>query len=486
MHKTEHEIQESIQSLFDGEQLPVSHIKRLPQQGSNRIYYRVSSGDQSYIVTYGNNLKENESFIYFSKHFSTKGLAVPRVFAVSADGSLYMQEDFGDSSLLHELERNGFSDEVFKLYKKSLEALANLQVKGDAGLDYNKTITSKRFGKEAVMADLLYFKYYFLDAIQLPYDKQLLLKDFDALSQRLDESDQEFFMVRDFQSRNIMVTNDGEVHFIDFQGGMRGAPQYDVASLLWQAKAALPKEWKDLLWKHYQAYINTLISTKIDENVFEERYEGFVLIRLLQVMGAYGFRGLFERKAHFLTSIPLGLENLKTFMGGTDLLKKYPTLSSVLEMCTSEEVHKSFLTTKATENSKLEVTINSFSYIKNGYPPDPSENGGGFVFDCRGILNPGRIDEYKTQSGEDEPVQAYLEQNTKMNEYLQAVFALVDISVEDYLKRDFSSLMVNFGCTGGQHRSVYSANALARHLKNKFAVKVNVQHLNKAGWRKTL
>ena len=452
MHINEEAIQEKINALFSKNFLPVTSITRLPQQGSTRIYYRVLSNDSSYIVTYGDNVKENRAFHYFSKHFHKKGLAVPLVYAMSEDELVYIQEDFGDTSLLHILEKDGYSEKVFTLFAKSLKELAQLQVKADKGLDYKMTITSKKFGKEAIMADLLYFKYYFLDAIQQPYDKELLLQEFAVLSTVLANATHKHFMFRDFQSRNILVTDERDVHFIDFQGGMKGAVQYDVASLLWQAKAALPKDWKDKLYDIYKTELRTLVSKEFDEQSFDERYNGYVLIRLLQVMGAYGFRGLFERKAHFLTSIPLGLDNLKDFMAHSSLLEEFPTLKAVLQMCVS--------------------------------PPDPSKNGGGFVFDCRGILNPGRVEEHKTQSGEDEPVKNYLEYNTKMNAFLQSVYSIVDISVEDYLNRDFSSLMVNFGCTGGQHRSVYAANALARHLKNKFGVDITVRHLNKENWRK--
>lgn len=484
MYINEEAIQEKIQTLFSKNFLPVSSILRLPQQGSTRIYYRVMSNDSSYIVTYGDNIKENQAFHYFSKHFHKKGLAVPGVFDMSEDCLLYIQEDFGDVSLMSILEKEGYTPKVFNLFANSLKALANLQVKGDKGLDYKMTITSKKFGKEAIMADFLYFKYYFLDALQQPYDKELLLQEFAALSSILANAHYKHFMFRDFQSRNILVTDDRDVHFIDFQGGMKGAVQYDVASMLWQAKAALPKDWKDKLLVIYKAELKTLINKPFEEENFDERYNGYVLIRLLQVMGAYGFRGLFERKAHFLTSIPLGLENLRDFMADTTMLDGFPTLKSVLEFCVSPHIYNRFVPTRATDATPLKVSINSFSYIKNGYPPDPSVNGGGFVFDCRGILNPGRIEEHKTQSGEDEPVKNYLEFNTKMTEYLQSVYSIVDISVEDYLKRDFSSLMVNFGCTGGQHRSVYAANALARHLKNKFGVSVSVEHLNKDGWKR--
>lgn len=484
MHINEEDIQEKINALFSKNFLPISSIVRLPQQGSNRIYHRVFSNDTSYIVTFGDNVRENRAFHYFSKQFHKKGLAVPLVYDMSEDELLYIQEDFGDSSLLSILEEEGYTPKVFNLFATCLRELAKLQVKGDKGLDYKMTITSKKFGREAIMADLLYFKYYFLDAIQQPYDKELLLQEFSVLSSVLGNASHKHFMFRDFQSRNILITDERDVHFIDFQGGMKGAVQYDVASLLWQARAALPREWKEKLWESYKAEFKTLATKPFDEVSFNERYEGYVLIRLLQVMGAYGFRGLFERKAHFLTSIPLGLDNLKDFMANSSLLNQFPTLRSVLEMCVCEEVYDKFVPTKATEKSPLKVTINSFSYIQNGYPPDPSKNGGGFVFDCRGILNPGRIEEHKTQSGEDEPVKNYLEFNTKMNLFLQSVYSIVDISVEDYLNRDFSNLMVNFGCTGGQHRSVYAANALARHLKNKFAVPVTVTHINKDSWKK--
>lgn len=484
MHINEEVIQQKINALFLKNSLPVTSILRLPQQGSNRIYHRVYSNETSYIVTFGDNVKENQAFHHFSDHFHKKGLAVPQVNDRSDDGLIYFQEDFGDTSLLSILEKEGYTPKVFGLFANSLKELAHLQVKGDKGLDYKMTITSKKFGKEAIMADFLYFKYYFLDALQQPYDKELLLQEFSTLSTILANSQHEHFMFRDFQSRNIMVTDERDVHFIDFQGGMKGAVQYDVASLLWQAKAALPKDWKDKLLAIYKTELKSIISKPFEEENFDERYNGYVLIRLLQVMGAYGFRGLFERKAHFLTSIPLGLENLRDFLAETTLLNRFPTLKSVLEICVSPEIYNRFVPTKATEQTPLKVTINSFSFIKNGYPPDPSVNGGGFVFDCRGILNPGRVEEHKTQSGEDEPVKNYLEFNTKMNEFLQSVYSMVDISVEDYLKRDFSSLMVNFGCTGGQHRSVYAANALARHLKNKFGVPVTVTHLNKEGWRR--
>ena len=467
----------------------------LPQSGSERRYFRLHARlpdgqgkNGSVIGTYGANIKENETFIYFSRHFKEKNLSVPEILIVSDDLLFYLQEDFGDVSLLNRLEAGGFSKDVYDLFKKSLEALALLHVKGDEGLNYNFCLTNTEFGKQAIMADLLYFKYYFLDALRKPYDKQKLIDDFEALSNYLTHTEYKYFMFRDFQSRNIMVTPpfggagtagtkfEGEaVHFIDYQGGMKGAPQYDVASMLWQARANLPDDWKNNLLEDYMNSFENIIGQKIERNVFRSQYNGYVLIRLLQVLGAYGFRGLFERKAQFLTSIPLALKNLKEFFQKQSIGISVPEFRKVLDICLADEIIQQFTPTQATEQTPLLVKINSFSYRKE-IPGDDSGNGGGFVFDCRGILNPGRIESMKTQTGRDKEVIDFLEQQTMMPEFLNSIFDIVDISVEEYIKRGFESLVVSFGCTGGQHRSVYAADALARHLKNKFKVKIELKH----------
>ncbi|MFM6926292.1 MAG: aminoglycoside phosphotransferase family protein, partial [Ferruginibacter sp.] len=297
-----------IKALFaDFSNEPITGINKLPQAGSERHYFRIHTANKNFIATYGANLKENESFIYFSKHFKKKDLAVPAILCINEEKDIYLQEDFGDISLLNRLEETGYTTEVYELYKKSLQQLALLQVKGHDALDYKKCLTNSSFGKQAIMADLLYFKYYFLDALRQPYDKQKLIDDFEALSNYLSHTEYKYFMFRDFQSRNIMVTPDKDVHFIDYQGGMKGAPQYDVASLLWQAKANLPDDWKQHLLEDYMDAFEKVVEEPIDKDIFRSQYNGYVLIRLLQVLGAYGFRGLFERKAHFLTSIPLAL-----------------------------------------------------------------------------------------------------------------------------------------------------------------------------------
>ena len=451
-------------------------IDVLPQSGSDRRYFRLhQQNGNSLIATFGNNIKENESFLYFAEHFYNKGLPVPEIFAVSEDRMFYIQEDFGDVSLLNILEEKRFVPEVYQLFKESLNQLARLQVSGDKELDYNLCLTNKEFGKQAIMADLLYFKYYFLDALAKPYDKQKLMDDFEALSNYLTHAEYKYFMFRDFQSRNILVKKKS-VHFIDFQGGMKGAPQYDVASLLWQARAGLPDEWKTDLLEDYMDSFETITGDPLDRTIFRSQYNGYVLIRLLQVLGAYGFRGLFERKAQFLTSIPQALNNLKSFIDDNSIGIAVSEFKKVLEICVDEEIINRFTPILADESTPLVVKICSFSY-KKGIPQDATGNGGGFVFDCRGIENPGRYEEYKTIHGRNKPVMEFLERQTRMQDFLNSVFDIVDISVEDYIRRGFTDLSVNFGCTGGQHRSVYAADALARHLKNKYKVQIDLCHV---------
>ena len=463
---------DKIYDLFDSYlSQPPQRIEQLPRSGSDRIYFRVFYPGKTFIATYNLNIKENKTFIAFSNHFKEKNLPVPEILYCNNDLTIYIQEDLGTVSLLDILEQNGHADQAFNLYKKSLHQLARLQINGDEGLDYDACLTAKEFGKQAILSDLLYFKYYFLDTLQLPYDKQAILDDFDALAMYLTKTEYKYFMFRDFQSRNIIINNDG-VYFIDFQGGMKGALQYDVASLLWQAKAQLNDEWKNSLLNYYLDTIDELITRPVDRNVFIGQYDGYVLIRMLQVLGAYGFRGLFERKAHFLTSIPIALKNLKNFLQNSRVGIIIPELSRMLEEITSSEIIANFEPFQADEQTPLIVAINSFSY-KRILPEDDSGNGGGFVFDCRGLLNPGRFDEFKTLSGQNKKVIDFLEQRTRINEFLNGVYDIVDISVEDYIKRGFTNLMINFGCTGGQHRSVYAAEQTARHLKNKYKVIMN-------------
>jgi len=470
----------SIQHLFkECLSANADNVETLPLSGSNRAYYRIKSGNNSYIATYNTNIAENESFFYLSKQFLDKGIQVPAVLVIAEDRTIYIQEDAGRDNLLETLQREGYNDKSFNLFKQCLSQLAKLQIEGDAGLDYDRCLV-KHFTKEAILNDLLYFKYYFLDTLNKSYNKEALSKDFETFSSYLSNTTHEYFMFRDFQSRNIMV-KEGQVYFIDFQGGMKGPLQYDVASLLWQAKANLPKQWKDDLLQHYIAEANQYLPSPVNKDSFISQYNGFVLIRLLQVLGAYGFRGLFERKAHFISSIPFGLQNLQFFINNYTLNISLPELNHVLNMVSDNEIINRFMPIKANEQTPLMVHINSFSY-RVGIPKDESNNGGGFVFDMRGILNPGRFDDCKHLTGLDKPVQDFLASETKMPAFLNSVWSTIDITIEDYLSRGFESLQINFGCTGGQHRSVYAAEQTAKYLKEKYNLKVVVKHTNRENW----
>jgi aminoglycoside/choline kinase family phosphotransferase len=470
------EILDDISHLFhQWSKHPAEQIITLKQAGSNRQYFRIISHKHSYIATHNpTNVKENNAFIEFSRHFHHKQLPVPEILHVDPARTQYLQSDLGDISLFDIMKKEGFSDHVFDLYKKSCAQLARLQIDGGTNLDYNNCIATKSFDKQAIYSDLLYFLYYFVRALDLPYDKNLLFNDFDLLSSYLMQEEQKYFMHRDCQSRNIMVKDD-RVYFIDYQGGMQGALQYDMAALLWQARASLPYEWRDELLQYYFEHANEILGNSLDKKEFIDNYDGFVLIRMLQTLGAYGFRGLFERKHYFISSIPFALKNLKWFLENKKMPIRLPELQKLLHEIIDDKIVAKFDTVKARPDCPLTIRINSFSY-KNGIPEDLSGNGGGFVFDCRGILNPGRLTEFKTLTGRDKPVQEFLIHKTEMTAFLQHVYSLVDISVEDYIKRDFSNLIVSFGCTGGQHRSVYAADKLAEHLKEKFGVNLDIRH----------
>jgi aminoglycoside/choline kinase family phosphotransferase len=471
------EIVAAVSRLFEAfNGVKEDRIEKLPQSGSDRIYFRIYAGDKTYIATHNLNIKENETFISLTDHFLNASLPMPEVYSVNDEKTIYIQRDLGTNSLLDKLEQHGHNEYTYGLFQRSLKELSRVQILGDKGLKYDEwCLTAKEFGKQAIMSDLLYFKYYFLDTLKTPYDKQAMLNDFEALSVYLTNVEHKYFMFRDFQSRNVIVEDD-DPHFIDYQGGMKGALQYDVASLLWQAKANLSDDWKNNLLEDYISEAEKLIGEKIERTKFISQFNGYVLIRLLQVLGAYGFRGLFERKAHFLSSIPLALRNLKFFIGNKSIGVSTPEFDRMMKLIVQDEMIKRFETVRANEETPLVVSICSFSY-KKMLPVDATSNGGGFMFDCRGVLNPGRFAEYKCLTGRDKEVIDFLEQRTKMPDFLNSVFDVVDISVEDYIKRGFSSLMVSFGCTGGQHRSVYAADCLARHLKNKFGVKVEISHM---------
>jgi aminoglycoside/choline kinase family phosphotransferase len=399
-------------------------------------------------------------------------LPVPEVYAVSADLKKYLLEDFGDITLFDFLssvrEKEGFSENIIAEYKKVLKVLPKIQVVAGKDLDYSVCYPRAAFDKTSMMWDLNYFKYYFLKLAKIHFDEQALEDDFQSFSDYLLSADSDYFLYRDFQSRNVMLKN-GEVYFIDYQGGRRGALQYDLASLLYDGKADIPQIVRQQLFDFYITELKKYVP--VNDTDFEAYFKGFVLIRIMQAMGAYGFRGFYEKKEHFLKSIPFALKNLENLLEDVILPVKLPELFNVLHQLTQSE----FLREIGQEKSNLTVTVSSFSY-KNGYPDDNSGNGGGHVFDCRALNNPGRYPEYQKLTGKDIEVQEFLEQKSEIGIFLNAVKVIIGQSVKTYLDRGFTNLSVSFGCTGGRHRSVYSAEKLAEYLRNNFPVKVVVVH----------
>ena len=480
-NKTVAQIAGILEKLFEEhfEKKPDT-IEALAVSGSDRRYYRIVSGKTTAIATYNTNVAENNTYFYFTELFRRHEINVPEVYKISKDRRAYLQQDLGRTSLFDLVTKDGYTEPVRKLYHKALAQLAKLQWVAGREADYKQCFVSKQFDEKAIMSDLLYFKYYFADLQGIPYDRSLLISEMELLSKDLGRVQPQTLMYRDFQSRNIMV-HEGKIFFIDFQGSMQGPPQYDIASLLWQARAQLPGQWKEDLLNGYISSLNDLHVPRMDEIYFRRGYVQFVLVRLLQVLGAYGFRGLLQHKAHFITSIGPALKNLDTFLSDHPQTPAYPELRSLLEKLSSPEMQERYSTASHDVQPKLVVQVNSFSY-KAGIPKVNGPHGGGFVFDCRGILNPGRYAAYKNLTGNDEMVRQFLERETRMPDFLNYVYALVSINVEDYIARGFDQLSVSFGCTGGQHRSVYAANQLAIYLKTRYNLEVTVTHCNESKW----
>ena len=470
----EQNIKDQLISLFIAHfKEEVSIFEPLPASGSYREYARIKSMHHNMIGAYNNDVKENKAFFEFSAHFLKKDIPVPHIYSISADQKCYLQEDLGNTTLFEFLtkvgETEGFSDKIVDEYKKVLRQLPRIQLVAGKDIDYSICYPREAFDKQSMMWDLNYFKYYFLKLAKIPFEEQALEDDFQLFSDYLLEADNNAFLYRDFQSRNIML-KDRQVYFIDYQGGRKGALQYDLASLLYDAKANIPEAEREVLLEFYLDELNQY--KDVDRQKFKSHFDGYVLIRIMQAMGAYGFRGFFEKKEHFLKSIPYALKNLETLLAKHTVEVELPELFKVLKaVCES-----AFLKSISSESDRLTVMVSSFSY-KKGIPKDPSGNGGGYVFDCRAIHNPGRYIEYKYLTGKSPEVQQFLEEKSTIAEFMASVISLVTSSVEVYLDRGFTHLSVNFGCTGGQHRSVYAAEKMAEYLRNNYPVTVVLKHI---------
>ena len=464
-----------LKNLFEQHFLtPVERVQPLQGQlgGSGRKIIRFSGKGISAIgILYGVR-EENAAFLEFSRHFRKHGLPVPEIYAEDLDHGAYLEQDLGDLSLFELLSnhRSGeaIAPEAVKAYRSVIATLPRFQIEAGRDLNYKVCYPRGSFDRQSIAWDLNYFKYYFLRLAGIPFSEQALEDDFSRLTKFLLSAGRDYFLYRDFQSRNIMMC-DGQPYFLDYQGGRKGALQYDVASLLYDAKADLPPELRQQLLNHYLDKLRGFVDLKPE--VFMQHYYAYVYIRIMQALGAYGFRGFYERKVHFLQSVPYALKNLRWLLHNVTLPVALPTLMEAFHSMLASEKLQGL----ASDADSLLVRIVSFSFHR-GLPKDESGNGGGFVFDGRSLPNPGREERFKVLTGRDAPVIDYLQQQESVHQFLASVMTLIDASVNNYQRRGFKNLMVSFGCTGGQHRSVYLAEQVAKRLRGRSGVEVVVVH----------
>ncbi len=457
--------------------LDCSLIEPIPESGSPRKYYRLISEKAIFIGAYNPVIEENETFFSFARTFRSMDLPVPEVLAISSDRKCYIQTDFGNISLFDlvqkDIESGNISTQTLNYYKKSLNYLIQFQISAHQKVNYSMAYPIAAFDATSVLFDLEYFKYYFLKLHpQISFNERLLQIDFQNFTTFLLNAPADYFMYRDFQSRNIIVRDD-QAYFIDFQGGRKGPLQYDVVSLLFQAKARLAESTRNELKEYYLSNLEKFVPNIRSE--FEKYYDNFIYLRLFQVLGAYGYRGLIQKKAHFIDSIPHAISTLKEIFPSPYMNDQFPELTKVMEqILLIEEI---YLPKKSIEPG-LHITVSSFSYLKKGIPADNSGNGGGFVFDCRALPNPGREARYRMLTGKDSEVISFLKEKTEVHEFQSNVKSILTQSILEYQRRGFSSLTVNFGCTGGQHRSVYMAETSSEWIKNTFpGVKILTKHI---------
>jgi aminoglycoside/choline kinase family phosphotransferase len=464
---------------------PPRSILEIAGDGSNRSYYRLIGDDlRTAVGAVGPDREENRAFLSFTDAFRGAGLPVPEIYGHDEAVGVWLEEDLGDTTLFNALVEarknepgSPFPDSMLPLYKRVVEMLPRFQVEGGRVIDYTHAYPRAAFDRQSILWDLNYFKYHFLKLAHVPFNEQRLENDFATLADFLLTADTRHFLYRDFQSRNIMMVDD-EPFFIDYQGGRRGAPQYDIASLLYDAKAAVPEPVRDELLAHYLDALSTHID--VDRPAFIQQYRGYVLVRIMQAMGAYGYRGFFERKPRFLQSVPFAARNIRRILEN-GLPVALPELEGVFRHIVDSWAHKG---EDGDAGAGLTIHISSFSF-KRGYPEDSGGHGGGFVFDCRALPNPGRHLEYRTMCGRDAGVVEYIERCSEAHNYWNHVRSLADAQIEEYLRRGFNSLSISFGCTGGQHRSVYFAERLSAHVRHEFPqINVRLTHREETTWPK--
>ncbi|MFZ0734529.1 MAG: RNase adapter RapZ [Candidatus Sulfotelmatobacter sp.] len=464
-----------LKHLFEQRfRVPVERVQPVQGElgGSGRKIIRLGGNGISAIgILYGVR-EENVAFLEFTRHFRKHGLPVPEIYGEDLDQGAYLEEDLGDTSLFEFLSRNrkgeAIAPEAVEAYRKVIATLPRFQIEAARDLNYKVCYPRGSFDRQSISWDLNYFKYYFLRLAGISFSEQALEDDFSRLTKFLLSAPRDYFLYRDFQSRNVMLRK-GQPYFLDYQGGRKGALQYDVASLLYDAKADLPPELRLQLLDHYLETLRGFVDMK--REAFLHHYYAYVYIRIMQALGAYGFRGFYERKIHFLQSVPYALKNLRWLLHNVKLPIALPTLLEAFHSMLASEKLQGL----ATDADNLVVRIFSFSFHR-GLPKDETGNGGGFIFDGRSLPNPGREDRFKALTGRDAPVIEYLNQQESVHQFLASVMSLVDASAKNYQQRGFKNLMISFGCTGGQHRSVYLAEQVAKRLQSRSGVEVIVQH----------
>lgn len=450
---------------------------QITANGSNRLYYRLEGDNKSCIAAVNKDVRENEAFFFFAEEMRKRGINVPEVYAVSEDRTTYLQQDLGNVTIytyLSSRKTNGVdvTDQMRELYQSAIDSLIEIQTVC-RDIDFSNAYPRPRFDHQAIQWDLNYFKYYFLKLFHIPFDEQLLERDFQNFTDYLLDEDCDYFMYRDYQSRNIMIYDD-KLYFIDFQGARKGAAQYDLASLLYSSKSDVPDEMRGELLEYYLDKREAMSNKEhpFDREMFKHKFYGYLLARMMQAMGAYGYRGVIEKKEYFVKSIPFAVRNLRRVLDKVELPVEIPHLKSVWQAITEMKEYSE-------SEEKLTVSIFSFSYRK-GIPFDKSGNGGGYVFDCRALPNPGLYDEYKMLNGRDQAVIDFFEDHPETERYLEYVRGIVGESVASYISRGYTRLMINFGCTGGRHRSVYCAERIARFVHENFDCNVSLHHLEQS------
>ena len=308
---------------------------KLAQSGSSRINYIGSLDDRKYVVTYIENLRENEAFFYFSELFQGLNLNTPKVFKINPERDLYIQEFLGDKTLSEIISEEGLTERVKNLVKKSLEKLFELQTRTLEKVDFKKSFEYESYDDLPIMHDLYYFKNFLIDVLEIEYHKSTLLKEFKTISEIIQKLRPKTLMIRDFQSRNILVDKNDEVFFIDYQSAMEGPASYDVISFLYQAKANFPNDFKEEMLEYYLSFWDQ----DVDKSNLKESFNWMKIMRFLQVLGAYGFRGLIQRKAHFLSSLLQGIDNIYDLNQNWSVIAfQFPELYFIILRLKSKEV----------------------------------------------------------------------------------------------------------------------------------------------------